>query len=626
MSSKRTLSAAPSIALVGLFAVALSGSFCPPQGTLTEPVTHIEFEPEAVTLAVGGQARVRAYPQTAGGSTVRSVTWSSDRDDIVTVSTDGMLTAIAVGSTLVRATSEGVTGTVAVTVVQAAGTTAKLWLSPRTPYIGVNEDLQMVAEARDINDVVLNRPAQWFIADPSIASITPAGTVRGVAEGATMVRVTVDGFADSTLVSVIRRVTSLTITPRTASLLPSDTLRLSLAATGPAGVVEDPEVQWFSRDTSIATVQGGLVHAKHPGHTRIVVQGSALQAQNLRDSVDVTVLTPPTVASVVVAPKTASLLPGQSLQMDATVTMSAPAPAPPVTWSRTANAANIIGLTNQGVVTGIAAGTGGVIATAGGRADTAWITVTQPPSEVLAVAVTPKSPTITVGGSVTLSATVTMSAGGTPPAVSWSTTVPSVLQVSQAGVVTGLQVGSGPVIAHAGGKADTAFVFVSNTTGSTTDNVSPASRFSIKRLAGGGTQTFEDMWIGDHRENGDGTLQAFARYNHGLSTSATIDEARVTVVFNANMMGGQPFQKLGAVYVELDQPEGLNEGSLRPEAVLVASSAVGFVFVDITPLVRASVAAGNPVRLRFRFQKLLSDDSTTNMINMTVGGLEITHR
>ena len=72
--------------------------------------------------------------------------------------------------------------------------------------------------------------------------------------------------------------------------------------------------------------------------------------------------------------------------------------------------------------------------------------------------------------------------------------------------------------------------------------------------------------------------------------------------------------------------EGLNEGSLRPEAVLVASSAVGFVFVDITPLVRASVAAGNPVRLRFRFQKLLSDDSTTNMINMTVGGLEITHR
>jgi len=81
-------------------------------------VATVTIAPTSATVTVGGTQQLTATTRDASGNvlTGRTVTWTSSNTGVATVSTTGLVTAVAAGSATISATSEGRSGTAAITV------------------------------------------------------------------------------------------------------------------------------------------------------------------------------------------------------------------------------------------------------------------------------------------------------------------------------------------------------------------------------------------------------------------------------------------------------------------------------------------------------------------------------
>jgi uncharacterized protein YjdB len=105
--------------------------------TVTQvPVATVTVSPSPVTITVGAVIPLTTTLRDANNNvlTGRAVAWSSDAPGVASVnSATGVVTAAAVGSATVTATSEGQTGTSLVTVTPNDGGTGPLRVSSRNP-------------------------------------------------------------------------------------------------------------------------------------------------------------------------------------------------------------------------------------------------------------------------------------------------------------------------------------------------------------------------------------------------------------------------------------------------------------------------------------------------------------
>ena len=86
------------------------------------PVASVRMTLDTITMEVGVLHEGRATPIDSQGVTLdgREIRWSVDRPEIATVTAEGMVTSLAVGSTTLTATSEGISGTAQIVVVTSA--------------------------------------------------------------------------------------------------------------------------------------------------------------------------------------------------------------------------------------------------------------------------------------------------------------------------------------------------------------------------------------------------------------------------------------------------------------------------------------------------------------------------
>ncbi len=91
----------------------------------TIPVASVTVSPSSATLHPGDTVHLTATPRDSAGNALggRTITWSSDSVAIATVSSSGLVTGVAAGAATIRATSEGKTGTAAITVTAPSGGT-----------------------------------------------------------------------------------------------------------------------------------------------------------------------------------------------------------------------------------------------------------------------------------------------------------------------------------------------------------------------------------------------------------------------------------------------------------------------------------------------------------------------
>src|SRR5437763_1511981 len=88
----------------------------------TVPVASVSVSPATASVQAGQTVQLTATPKDVSGNALsgRTVTWASSNGGVATVSASGAVSGVAAGSVTITATSEGHSGTSAVTVTAAA--------------------------------------------------------------------------------------------------------------------------------------------------------------------------------------------------------------------------------------------------------------------------------------------------------------------------------------------------------------------------------------------------------------------------------------------------------------------------------------------------------------------------
>jgi hypothetical protein len=143
-----------------------------------------------------------AFLNGRGASLPRTaVTWSSDNTAIATVSADGVITGVAVGTTKVRAVSPAspaVKDSISVTITNVP---ASVVLSPAGPdtMLAAGQQLSYSATVRNArNDVISGGSATWSSSATGVATIdATSGVATAVADGSTNVTATSGSITSS---------------------------------------------------------------------------------------------------------------------------------------------------------------------------------------------------------------------------------------------------------------------------------------------------------------------------------------------------------------------------------------------------------------------------------------------
>jgi uncharacterized protein YjdB len=434
------------------------GRSAPASVTVTAvPVASIRIQPSSLNLSSGQTAQLQAQPLDADGNPLvaRVILWFTNNASVATVSAEGVVTAHALGTATITATSEGKSATTSVTVSPPSPNVVVL--TPAQLLVEEGNSAQLSAQVLDDQGRELpNSTVSYSSSNTSVATVSAAGVVTGVSPGTATITGSSSGKTGSAQVTVTATpVASVSVTPGQPVIAVGATITLTAQALGSSNQpLLGRTVTWSSSTPSVATVTGtGTVTALNAGSTVIFASIDGVLGWT-----NVTVVHVP-VASVTVSPATSDVPIGQTTTLTATLTDASGSTLSGrvVAWS--SNQTSIATVSGSGVVTGVSAGTATITAMSEGQVGTATVNVVAP--GVRTVQVTPSSATIPILGSVTLTATVRDPSGAIINVpVSWSSSNGLVAGVSSNGHVTGLLPGTAIITAKSGSATDTAIITV----------------------------------------------------------------------------------------------------------------------------------------------------------------------
>ncbi len=348
-------------------------------------------------------------------------------------------------------------------------TLSSLAVSPATASIQAGESQQFTATAKynDGSTADVSSTVTWTVNSSSIASVSKSGLVTASAAGSVTVTASLNGMTGSAALTVqtaTKTLASLSVTPATASIAVGATQQFTATATytdGTTGNVSS-SATWSSSSTSIATISAsGLATAVAAGQTNIAAsyQGKSVSAT--------LTATAATVTSIAVTPASASLQVGATQQFTATATYSDGTTgnvSSSATWS--SSATTVATINSSGLATAVGAGQATITATYQGQTGSATLTATA--LTVTALAVTPTSANLTVGGTQQFTATATYANGTTGNVTSsstWTSSNTNDVTVTPAGLAIAVAAGTGiSVTASFQGFTSSATVNVSQST------------------------------------------------------------------------------------------------------------------------------------------------------------------
>ena len=409
------------------------------------PVATLQVDPATVQLVVSGSQQLTARAlNDAGAPAAATITWSSLNPSIVSVSASGVVVGVSAGVGSVVATADSVTATAAVVVTPIP--VASVTVAPSAPSIVAGTTQQLTATAADASGAPLaGRTVSWTSRDPSIAVVSSGGQVTGIAPGTTSIVATIEGQTAMATVTVRPvPVAAVTITPSSSSIGVGGTVQLGALVTDAAGnALAGRAVSFASSAPTIASVgANGLVTGVAAGTATIQATSEGVTGSA---TVRVNAPAPAAVASVQVAPASATLTVGDTRAFTATAKAGdgSTITGRTVTWS--SGGPSVVTVSSTGVVTAVGAGTAQVLAQIGGVTGTATVTVQQIP--VAAVFITPNPVTVPAGQVAQVAASTRDAAGNTLTGrvVTWTSSHTAIATVTSDGRVTGVNPGSATI-------------------------------------------------------------------------------------------------------------------------------------------------------------------------------------
>jgi len=167
------------------------------------PVASVTVTPPTASVDEGKTVQLTATPRDANGNALsgRTMSWATTAASVATVSSSGLVTGVAAGSATITATSEGQSGTAAITVTHVP--VASVSVSPVTGFIQVSQTLQLTASPKDANGNPLSgRTVTWTSSDSAVATVNGSGLVTGRAVGSVTITATSEGKSGSAAINV----------------------------------------------------------------------------------------------------------------------------------------------------------------------------------------------------------------------------------------------------------------------------------------------------------------------------------------------------------------------------------------------------------------------------------------
>lgn len=236
--------------------------------SVTTSVSGLSLNPSEFTLeSIGSSFIIEPVVSPEDASDI-SVVWKSEDAKVVSVASDGTVTAIGPGTTTVKATTNDGSFT-SNCVVSVKSPAQHVSLDKTSLKLLEGESGKLTATVYPLNST--QKTLTWVSDHPDVASVDNEGNVTARKAGTATVTVKVaENVTAVCKVTVISRVTGISLSETTVELKPGETHQLK--ATVLPQNASNAEVTWYSDKESVAKVsQSGLVSAVSTGEATIHV-------------------------------------------------------------------------------------------------------------------------------------------------------------------------------------------------------------------------------------------------------------------------------------------------------------------------------------------------------------------
>jgi uncharacterized protein YjdB len=400
------------------------------------PVSTVTVTAPLTTLISGQTTTAVAVARDAGGSIIsgRTVTWVSSNPSFASVSTAGLVTALAAGTATVTATVGGKTGSVVInSIVPPVATVA---LASPVQTISPSDTARVAIVLSDAaSNVLTGRVIAWTSSAPLVATVSQTGLVTGATVGTTTITATSEGKSSTITFTVVQQpVKTVVVSATSTTLNPAQTTQAYATLRDTNGaVLSGRVVVWTTSNPAVATVSStGVVTSVAAGSASIIAT-----SEGRSGSVSMG-LAP--VATLTVTVANAFPLVGQTTLVSATPKDSTGTVLGGRTITYTSSNPAVATVSAAGLVTPLTTGSTVITATCGGVIGTVNVTVIPP---VGSITVSAGTNSLMLGQSTQLTA-VALDARGVPVTAQpvWTSSDPTKATVSTTGLVTAVNGGT----------------------------------------------------------------------------------------------------------------------------------------------------------------------------------------
>ena len=489
-------------------------------------ITYLSINPGRTSVALGESVTFKVTANYSDGTSedVTAVTsWTTLNPSIATISTSGVANSVALGSATVVAIALGKSAAASLIVSKAALTAISVTSPGSFITLGLSAQLKAEGTYTDKSVQDITGQVSWSPADPSIATVSSTGLAVSKAVGSTQVTASLNKIRGSGQISVSApALATIVVRSRDVSVPLGVTEQFSAIGTNTDGSTVDltSTATWSSSAPGVLSINAaGLATTEAAGATSITAAVAGISG------VMSFTVSPAALVSIAVTASQLSLPMGSSGQLSATGTYTDKTTRDItglVTW--TSSAPTVVSVNNGGTVQAESVGTAGVSAMSSNIMGSTNLSVSQ--AALVSISLSVGHSSLPVGTSEQLSATGTYTDKTTKDitgSVTWTSSAPSVISVSNGGAVQAKSVGAAGVSAIS-----------SNVMGSTKLSVSPAALVGIAISSGS-----EIIPLGNTLQlSAIGTLTDGSTQDLTSSVSWTSSSPKVVTIQGAGLVAG----------------------------------------------------------------------------------------
>ena len=217
------------------------------------PMTGLELSESTLEILKNKSSVLKANILPSNTTDDRTVTWTSDNEEVATVSKDGKVTGKKEGTAVITAKAGSFEASCTVQVKEIHISRISFRNSSYTLNKGKNLSMSSALQVEP-SDTTDSKTAVWSVEDPSVASISSTGYLRALAKGKTTVKAVIGGF-EAVCELIVEEVpmTGVKVSAYTRSLKQGSSLYLS-GSYLPSDTTDEKKGTWQSTDPSVATV------------------------------------------------------------------------------------------------------------------------------------------------------------------------------------------------------------------------------------------------------------------------------------------------------------------------------------------------------------------------------------